>query len=181
MRVITGRAKGKRLNPLKGNDVRPTTDKIKEAIFSAIQFNVEGCKFLDLFSGTGQMGIEALSRGACSAFFVDQSRASIGVIKSNLDITGLKDDAKIFNMDAQSFLKTSNEKFDIAFLDPPYYRFDLADILPLVERCMNDAGLIICENPIEKDLPEKIINFVLYKQYKYGKIKISIYSKKAMM
>lgn len=178
MRVITGLAKGKRLNTLKGNDVRPTADRIKEAIFSAIQFNIEGARFLDLFSGSGQMGIEALSRLASKTFFVDSSRSSIEVIKSNLKATGLTENAKVFNMDAESFLKTTDEEFDIAFLDPPYANHELEKILPLVENSMSKTGFIICESPLDENLPEKVNNFSLYKQYKYGKIKITIYSKK---
>lgn len=178
MRVITGIAKGKRLTPLKGNDVRPTTDRIKEAIFSSVQFNIEGAKFLDLFSGSGQMGIEALSRLANMAFFVDSSKSSIEIIKANLMVTGLTENAKVFNMDAKSFLKTTDEKFDIAFLDPPYANHELKNILPLVENAMNETGFIICESPVEEDLPEKVNNFNLYKQYKYGKIKITIYNKR---
>ena len=88
MRVISGLAQGKRLEALEGDDVRPTTDRVKEAVFSIIQFNIEGRRFLDLFSGSGQMGIEALSRGARQAVFVDRSRRSIRIINNNIDTAG---------------------------------------------------------------------------------------------
>ena len=98
MRVITGTAKGRRLQTLEGDDVRPTTDRIKEAVFSVIQFETEGRVFLDLFAGSGQMGIEALSRGAESAYFVDNSKKSVMTVKQNLKTTHFEDRAKVFQM-----------------------------------------------------------------------------------
>ena len=120
MRVITGFAKGKRIETLTGDDVRPTIQRIKEAVFSAIQFDIQGKVFLDLFAGSGQMGIEALSRGATSSFFIDSKRDSIEIIKSNLKTTGLSDKAVVVNSDSLLFLNRTIQKFDIAFLDPPY-------------------------------------------------------------
>ena len=120
MRVITGSARGRVLLPVAGMDVRPTTDKVKEAVFSAIQFEVEGARVLDLFCGSGQMGIEALSRGAQSCVFVDSSRASQDVTKKNLTTTGLMKQARVAAMDYQMFLKSSKDTFDLVFLDPPY-------------------------------------------------------------
>ena len=118
MRVITGIARGKRLKTLEGQDVRPTTEKVKESVFNIIQFDVEGRVFLDLFAGCGQMGIEALSRGAKSAVFVDNRRESINVIKANLSNTGLTDSAKVYNTDSLAFIaREQAEKFDLAFLD----------------------------------------------------------------
>ena len=104
MRVITGSAKGKRLETLSGVAVRPTTDRVKEAIFSAIQFEIDGKNFLDLFAGSGQMAIEALSRGALSASLVDSSRESVSVIKKNLELCKFYDKAEIFNTDYFTFL-----------------------------------------------------------------------------
>jgi len=112
MRVITGIAKGARLDSVKGNSVRPTTDKIKEAIFSTLQFEIESRDFLDLFAGSGQMGIEALSRGARKVTFVDSSIESIKVIKHNLNKTGLISNAEIVHRDALSFLKTTACKLE---------------------------------------------------------------------
>ena len=120
MRVITGTARGRVLRTLEGEDVRPTTDRVKEAVFSIIQFEIEGRRVLDLFAGSGQLGIEALSRGAASATFVDMSKDSLSAVKYNLEHTKLGDNAKVVQTDALSFLKLTKDKFDIVFLDPPY-------------------------------------------------------------
>ena len=119
MRVITGTARGRVLRTLEGEDVRPTTDRVKEAVFSIIQFEIEGRRVLDLFAGSGQLGIEALSRGAASATFVDMSKDSLSAVKYNLEHTKLGDNAKVVQTDALSFLKLTKDKFDIVFLDPP--------------------------------------------------------------
>lgn len=175
MRVITGSAKGRRLKTLEGQDVRPTTERVKEAVFSIIQFDIEGRLFLDLFAGSGQMGIEALSRGARGAFFVDASRESINVIKQNVVATKV-DGAKILNTDSIAFIgRVQPEKFDIAFLDPPYKTGLLQQALPLVALQMKKSGIILCERPIDEEIPEKINGFVLDRNYRYGKIMISTY------
>ena len=176
MRVITGIARGKKLKTLEGQDVRPTTDKIKESVFNIIQFDVEGRIFLDLFAGCGQMGIEALSRGAKSAVFVDNRRESINVIKANLSNTGLNDKAKVYNTDSLAFIaREQAEKFDLAFLDPPYGTGILQKALPLTALQMKKSGIIICERPINEEIPEKIHGFVLDRNYRYGKIIVSTY------
>ncbi|MGN1050901.1 MAG: 16S rRNA (guanine(966)-N(2))-methyltransferase RsmD [Acutalibacteraceae bacterium] len=180
MRVITGTAKGKRLITLEGNDVRPTTDRVKEAVFSIIHFDLQGRTFLDLFAGSGQMGIEALSRGAKKAFFVDFNRKSIDVLKKNLDNTKLLENGSIFNGEAKSFLLNTSEKFDFAFLDPPYNKGILQEILPFVAPKMSKIGKIICESPQKETLPQEICDFVLDREYHYGKIKISTYCHKDM-
>lgn len=177
MRVITGTAKGRRLDTLEGTDVRPTTDMVKEAVFSAIQFDIEGRRFLDLFAGSGQMGIEAVSRGAESAVFVDTNSAAISVIKSNLQKTGFTDKAKVIKGEYSSFLASTNDRFDIAFLDPPYHIGILEKALELTTRVMSEHGIIICEHPTDVKVPEKIVDFSLEKQRKYSKIIISIYRK----
>ena len=120
MRVITGTARGRVLRTLEGEDVRPTTDRVKEAVFSIIQFEIEGRRVLDLFAGSGQLGIEALSRGADSATFVDMSKDSLATVKYNLEHTKLGDRAKVIQTDALSFLKLTKDRFDIVFIDPPY-------------------------------------------------------------
>lgn len=175
MRVITGSAKGKKLNTLEGQDVRPTTDRVKESIFSMIQFELQNKVFLDLFAGSGQMGIEALSRGAKSAYFVDESKKSIDVITANLKLTGFEKLAKVYCTKAQNFLKNGADNIDIVFLDPPYKKGILQEVLPLIAGKMKDGGVIICENPVDEELEEIIENFKLAKKSKYGKIKISVY------
>ncbi len=178
MRVITGSARGRRLETLEGEDVRPTTDRIKEAVFSIIQFEVEGRSFLDLFSGSGQMGIEALSRGAKTASFIDNSKKSIETVKKNLKTTKLETNAKVFSMDYMSFLAVNTEEFDIAFLDPPYRTGTLQKALELVAGAMKDTGIIIAENPLDEEILSNYGNFVLDRQYRYGKIKVSTFRHK---
>lgn len=175
MRVISGSARGRRLTPLEGDDVRPTTDRVKEAVFSIIQFHIEGRSFLDLFAGSGQMGIEALSRGAAKAVFVDQSRRSVSIVKKNLSAVGFESRAQLVNSDSLSYLKICREQFDLAFLDPPYSAGLLQQALPLTAKIMKKTGFIICESPINEELPEKIDEFTLDRNYRYGKIKVSIY------
>ncbi len=176
MRVITGSARGRRLKALEGQDVRPTTDRVKEAVFSIIQFEIEGRNFLDLFAGSGQMGIEALSRGAAKAVFIDEKKACIDIIKQNLVHTGLSDKAVVLNTGSLSFAKRpASESFDIAFLDPPYKNGILQEILPLITEKMKKTGIIICESPVDDKIPEKINDFVLDRNYRYGKIMISTY------
>ena len=119
MRVITGTARGRRLKEPQGMDIRPTTDKVKESMFSILQFDIEGRRVLDLFGGTGQLGIEALSRGALEVVFVDKSAAALKLIRENLELCGLSDQARVRNGDSLAYLR-SGEKFDLVFLDPPY-------------------------------------------------------------
>lgn len=178
MRVITGLARGKRLKTVPGNDlVRPTSEKVKEAVFSSIQFDIEGRNVLDLFAGSGQMGIEALSRGALSTTFVDSSDISLSVVKENLSGTVFEKQAKIVKSDFKSFLARQNEKFDIAFLDPPYSKGFLQEALPLTAKIMSDYGIIICEHPKEEVLEETVEDFRIYRKYKFGKISVTVYRK----
>lgn len=175
MRVITGSAKGRVLETLTGQDVRPTTQLVKEAVFSIIQFEVQGRAFLDLFAGCGQMGIEALSRGAKEAVFVDSARSSISVINRNIEKTKLESNAKVINRDAKTFLTNTDKTFDIVFLDPPYGKGILQEVLPMVVTKMNVSGRIICESPQNEELPTEIGDFILDRNYRYGKIKINVY------
>ena len=178
MRVITGSARGRRLETLEGEDVRPTTDRVKEAVFSIIQFETEGRVFLDLFAGSGQMGIEALSRGADSAYFVDNSKKSVETVKRNLKTTRLEDRAKVFQMDYRSFLAANSKSFDIVFLDPPYKTGALQESLELVTAAMKDTGVIIAENPIDEEVFSQYGDFLLDRQYRYGKIRITTFRHK---
>lgn len=176
MRVITGTARGHRLVTLEGDDVRPTTDRVKEALFSMIQFQVEGRKVLDLFAGSGQLGIEALSRGCASCVFVDVSCTSTGIIIKNLGETRLMDRAQVLTMDALAYLSRCTERFDIALLDPPYTKGHLEKALPLLAGRMNRGGTILCESAEAETLPEDIGDFVKAKTRRYGKSTLTIYS-----
>ena len=175
MRVITGLARGRKLKTVRGNDVRPTADRVKEGLFSAIQFDIEGRRVLDLFAGSGQLGIEALSRGAQSAVFVDSSDASLEAVKENLRAVGLQSSATVLKADFSDFLKTTRLTFDIAFLDPPYAKGLLPEAMSLLTRSMSEAGVIICEHPTEMSLPEEVGKFKLSRSYKYGKVMLSFY------
>lgn len=176
MRVITGSARGRILKELQGMETRPTTGKVKESIFSIIQFDIEGRRILDLFAGTGQLGIEALSRGARQCVFIDQRADAVKLIRENVEVCGLTDRAVIRSGDAMAYLK-SGEKFDIIFLDPPYASGllgkALADIAAF-DIC-REHGIIVAESSVETELPALASPYSLYRQYRYGKIKLSVY------
>lgn len=177
MRVITGIARGKRLESLQGEAVRPTTDRVKEAIFSILHFDIEGRRMIDLFAGCGQMGIEAISRGAESVTFIDSSLSSVNVIKRNIASCGFEKQSVVFRSDYSDFLKNTKAKFDIAFLDPPYNEGILEDALEKTCLIMNDSGTILCEHPAHIELPEAVNGFEKKKVYRYGKILVSLYRK----
>lgn len=175
MRVITGTARGMKLKTLEGFDIRPTTDQVKESIFSIIQFEVPGAKVLDLFSGSGQLGIEALSRGASRATFVDMNRSAIAVVNENLEHVRLAENAVVKNEDSIGFLKTTRDVFDIALLDPPYGKGLIEKALPLLSEKMTEGGVIICETSKEEILPDSAGSFEKRKEHRYGKIKLTVY------
>ena len=179
MRVITGKARGMKLKSLEGTDIiRPTADAVKEAMFSIVQFDVEDAVVLDLFAGSGQLGIEALSRGAKKAYFVDSSPASISVIRENLSHTKLEEDAVVVSSPNTAFLRSVKEKIDIAFLDPPYGKKLIQRSLPALTAVMSADGIIICEHEKECRLPEENNGFVISKTYNYGKIALTVYRRK---
>ncbi len=176
MRVITGSARGRALETLKGDDiVRPTTDKVKEAVFSSIQFELEGRDFIDVFAGSGQMGIEALSRGAKSAVFLDSSRKAAQVIERNLKVTNLQQFGTVIIADSISYLKNTDREFDIAFLDPPYNKGILQEIMPIIAQRMKKTGVIICESALNDKILQKYYKFTLDRERTYGKIRVSTF------
>ncbi len=175
MRVTTGLARGRNLEAPQGLDTRPSSDMTKQAVFNIVQNYVEGSVFLDLFAGSGQMGIEALSRGAKNAVFIDTSSKAIETIKANLKHCNLMESSRVAQMDAQSFLQNGSQQFDLAFLDPPYQKQIIDAVLPLVAQRMAPNGIIICETERNEQLPQAAGNFVLTKTYQYGKAKITVY------
>ena len=175
MRIISGSKRGKKLTALEGLQVRPTTDRVKEALFDILQFSVEGSRFLDLFAGSGQVGLEALSRGAMEAVFVDIFRDSIRVVEKNLAATGFSDKARVVQADFSAFLRRERGLFDIAFLDPPYEQGLLQEALPLVAERMTPLGVIFCEHPSREALPEEAGEFRKSREYRYGKIALTAY------
>ena len=179
MRVITGKARGVQLKTPEGLDTRPTTDRVKEALFSIIQFEILGTYVLDLFGGTGQLGIEALSRGAEHAVFVDAGDAACKLIKENLRRTKLESQAKVVRSDYLQYLKTTREKFNIVLLDPPYAEVFLENALNCITEIdiLQTGGIIVCERPVGKELPWEFPGYTRSKDYKYGKTLITIYRK----
>lgn len=176
MRVISGTARGRRLKELQGMETRPTTDKVKESLFNIIQFEIEGRRVLDLFGGTGQLGIEALSRGAAHCTFVDQRREAAALIRENLKATGLSQQAKVVQGDSLSFLSSCREKFDVLFLDPPYHTDLIARALELAAKIdiLSEHGIIICETMAQRQLPELNFPYQWGREYRYGQIKLTI-------
>lgn len=173
MRVITGKCRGRKLLEPVGKDVRPTTDQVKEALFNIIQFDVEGRKVLDLFAGTGQLGIEALSRGAAECVFVDSSRDSVRLVQENLRRCGLT--ARVVQCDSLGFLR-SGEKFDLVFIDPPYGSGLDAQAMEAVKAfdILSKGGIMICESRPETVLPEFPAEYGSSRVYRYGKIKLTV-------
>ena len=175
MRIISGVKRGKKLTALEGTQVRPTTDRVKEALFDILQFSVEDSRFLDLFAGSGQVGLEALSRGAAEAVFVDVLKDSIRVVEKNLAATGFSDRARVVQADFAAFLRREQKPFDIAFLDPPYETGLLQQALSLTAEHMTPDGVIFCEHPSREVLPEEAGEFQKGKEYRYGKIALTAY------
>ncbi|MGN1002984.1 MAG: 16S rRNA (guanine(966)-N(2))-methyltransferase RsmD [Oscillospiraceae bacterium] len=176
MRVITGTARGRKLKEPTGYDIRPTTDQVKEAMFNIAQFDIEGRRVLDLFGGTGQLGIEAASRGAGSVTIVDAARDSIKLIRENVASVGLP--IRVVQADSIGFLRMGGQ-YDLIFIDPPYDS-DLAEkALKTIKEIdiLSEGGIIICETRRETALPELEKPYFLRKEYRYGKVKLTVYSK----
>ena len=167
MRIISGKHKGRKLNTFDGLDIRPTSDMARESLFNIIGADVLGCDFLDLFAGSGAVGIESLSRGANSVIFVDKSSESLKLVRKNLDL--IKENAKIIKDDSISFLAKQTKPFDIIFCDPPYNFEDMEKVFNLIlqNKLIKENGLIVYEH--SKDRESKIFDgFVLEKSRKYG-------------
>ena len=179
MRVITGKARGINLKTPEGLQTRPTADRVKEALFSIIQFDIPGARVLDLFGGTGQLGIEALSRGAKSATFVDASNTACNLIRENLMRTRLQKESRVICSDYLAFLGRCSEKYDIIFLDPPYAEVFLENALNRITEIdiLQSGGIIITERPLEKELSMDFPGYSRSKDYKYGKVLLTIYRK----
>ena len=182
MRVITGTARGRRLKELPGTETRPTTDRVKEAVFSIIQFDIEGRTVLDLFAGTGQLGIEALSRGARHADFVDQSRSAAALVRENLALCRLEDRGTVHQGDALAFLAAARQGYDLIFLDPPYGTGLLQKALEAVQRfdLLREGGILVCESPLDEPPPAPAAPYGLHRTYRYGKIQVAVCRKERL-
>ena len=179
MRVIAGTARSVPLKTLDGLATRPTTDRVKTSLFNIIQFQIEGRTVLDLFAGSGALGIEALSRGAQSAVFVDQSEQALAVVRENLKKTQLLDRAEPVRAEAISYLQNCKKRFDLIFLDPPYAENLLENALKCISEIdiLKSGGIIICERPVEKPGCGVYPGLQASKDYRYGKTVISLYRK----
>ncbi len=177
MRVITGTARGCKLITPDGMDVRPTGEKVKEGIFSSIQFELENAHVLDLFAGSGQLGIEALSRGASRAVFVDNSTRSLRCINENLRNTKLTRLADVVNRDSYDYIRLTAQTFDIIFLDPPYNYGHIHKLLPLAAAKLRAGGSIICEFEKDSEQLSPPEGMSLKKIYTYGKINVAVFTK----
>ena len=179
MRVITGKARGVVLKTPDGMVTRPTADRVKEAMFNIIQFEIPAARVLDLFGGTGQLGIEALSREAKSAVFVDEREEACKLIRENLKRTKLEQQGKVVRSDYMAYLKSCREKFDIILLDPPYAEVFLENSLKMITEIdiLQSGGIIVTERPLGKELPWDFPGYDRSRDYKYGKTLITIYKK----
>ena len=181
MRIITGRARGIKLNTLEGENTRPTSERAKEAVFSMIQFDIEGREVLDLFAGSGQMGLEAVSRGAAMATFVDKSKEAAAVIAKNIEKTKLSDACRLFGSDVNDFIRVTRgkKKYDVVFIDPPYALRAVAPTLKalLDGDMLKSSSIIVCESE-EADVFESDTalaeRFEIIKLAKYGVAHITI-------
>ena len=179
MRIISGSARGRKLETPRGDDIRPTSDMVKEAVFNILQFELQGARVLDLFSGTGQLGIEALSRGASSCVFVDASQDALLLTKRNVAAAGFADSAELARTDALGYLSRCG-KFDIVFVDPPYGGDLLNSVLEKISAfdILTERGIIVCELRTEYALAEISAPYKIAREYRYGKIKITTITKK---
>ena len=175
MRILTGSAKGKKLVSLEGDATRPTSERIKEAIFSSIQFDVEGRRVLDLFAGSGQMGFEALSRGAQKATFIDLSREAMEIVKQNSKITGFFDQSHFLVSDWRNYLRKASgrEQFDLVFVDPPYAMQCCADVAAYLKKTelISPGAIVVLESgeeEIQMDDP-RLSGYKVIKSTHYGK------------
>ena len=178
MRVIDGSARGTKLQALPGEDVtRPTVDRVKEAMFSSVQFLLPGAKVLDLFGGSGQLGIEAVSRGAASATILDRNDGAIKVITANCRAANLADRCEVRRGEADAFLAGCGVQYDLVLMDPPYHYGTVQRLLPMVDKIVAPGGVVICETECEAKLEPNVGGLTLKKQHKYGKILVTKYEK----
>lgn len=175
MRVVTGLARGMRLKTLEGLQTRPTSDRVKEALFNILQFEIEGRRVLDLFAGSGQLGIEALSRGAAYAVFLDKNPQAVQIIKDNLHHTGLSANTQVLCQDSLSFLDRTNDEFDVVMIDPPYAAGMYEAALQKVAPCVRQGGVVTCECDVREQLPETAGTLSLERTYRYGKTAVWLY------
>lgn len=180
LRVISGKARGLKLNTPKNDDVRPTTDRVKESLFNIINPYIMDGDILDLFAGTGSLGIECLSRGANKCVFVDLNRSSIEIVKSNIKKARVESNSEVLNVDFKAAIervKNNSYKFDIIFMDPPYYKNMFFEALEKIEKSniLKEDGIIVVEHDTKQEFPENIGKLINYRSKKYGNTTITFY------
>ena len=179
MRIIAGELKGRKLETPADNRVRPTTDKVKEAIFSMISGYIPDATVIDMFAGTGSLGLEAISRGAAKAYFVDRDKTSLAMVRRNIQHVGAGDRSVVIWSDFNSAAAKINDTADVIFLDPPYKAGYMQDCIALIDDndLLVDDGIIVAEHGIDEVLPDNIGSFVKIKTKKYSKVGVSLYEK----
>ena len=185
MRVVSGICKGRPLKAVPGNTTRPTTDKVKEALFNMIGPYFDGGIGLDLFAGSGGLGLEALSRGLDKVIFIDRESKAIQVIQENIKTCKFEEQAEVYRNDADRALKALIKRdlcFDYIFLDPPYKKQQLVSLLEKMDKhdIVKKDGIVVCEHSFDVELPESMGRFSQIKHEKYGIIAISIYIRSVM-
>lgn len=179
MRIIAGHLKGRRLLCLKGMDVRPTTDKVKEAIFSMVAPYLQDAVVVDLFAGTGNLGLEAISRGAKRCYFCDKSRTSLSLTKENVSHCQVLEQAVFLGYDFEVTLKKIPEKVDLIFLDPPYDKGLASKAVEAIIKMetLNEEGLMVIEHSRNEEISGSLYGMRLVKERHYGTITISIFQR----
>lgn len=180
MRVISGSMKGRRLHAVPGTNTRPTTDKIKESIFNMIGPYFDGGQVLDLFAGSGSLGIEAISRGMDHGYFIDKDSKALATIKRNLEDLRIEDQASVFRNDSKralAALRKNETSFDLILLDPPYFKQELIALLTIIDegKMLKEDGQIVVEHSKEVELPDEIGNLTRKRLERYGITYISIF------
>lgn len=176
MRIISGQFKGRKLKTLDGMNTRPTADRVKESLFNILGSRVYDANVLDLFAGSGSLGLEALSRGAVNCVFVDSSKAAINIVEENIKLCRQEKNSRLINKDYMEALKLINEKFDIIFVDPPYSKGIELVVLDKAKNILAENGVMIVETDQTDIPPDEIDRLVKYDSRKYGRTIISFYT-----
>ena len=181
MRIIAGKRKGLLIKTIDGDSTRPTRDMVREALFSILTNKIVDCKFLDLFAGSGAIGIEALSRGASESYFSDINPQCIRVIKENIAKAKFENESQVYNLDYKQVLKKlRGNKFDIIFIDPPYNKGMGVDAINLISDydLLSDDGIVILETDTNEEVPEKIGDLEVYNNKRYGRNILNLFKRK---
>jgi len=176
VRIISGKIRGLKLNSPSGTDTRPTLDRVKEAIFSMLTPYLNDAVVLDLFAGSGALGLESLSRGACKAVLVDSSSDAISCIKSNISAARMENSTDIYKTDALRYLEQCSDCFDIIFLDPPYFAGIYDKVIGIISErnLLSENGLIVVEWDFENGFTNNILPFVVFREKKYGRVGVTV-------